>query len=108
MQAFQYLDFTADLQSTILIKKAKEKTPHHLVLNWTEHCLTELSSDPFLVDFQQWLELRAQIYDNVSRESNQRTISSQAFKVCQLEQPANQAIQLQPPIVNQQRISGKQ
>ena len=43
VQAFQYLGFTADLQSTTLIKKAKEKTPHHLVLKWTEHCLTELS-----------------------------------------------------------------
>ena len=66
VQAFQYLGFTADLQSTTLIKKAKEKTPHHLVLKWTEHCLTELSSDPTLVDFQQWLELQAQIYDKVS------------------------------------------
>ena len=80
MQAFQYLGFTADLQSTTLIRKAKEKTPHLLVLKWTEHCLTELSSDPTLVDFQQWLELQAQNYYKVSRESNQRTISSQASK----------------------------
>ena len=80
VQAFQYLGFTADLQSTTLIKKVKEKTPHHLVLKWTEHCLTDLSSDPTLVDFQQWLELQAQIYDKVSRESNQRTISSRASK----------------------------
>ena len=80
VQAFQYLGFTADLQSTTLIKKVKEKTPHHLALKWTEHCLTDLSSDPTLVDFQQWLELQAQIYDKVSRESNQRTISSQASK----------------------------
>ena len=84
VQAFQYLGFTADLQSTTLIKKAKEKTPHHLVLKWTEHCLTELSSDPTLVDFQQWLELQAQIYDKVRRESNQRTISSQASKFVNL------------------------
>ena len=84
MQAFQYLGFTADLQSTTLIKKTKEKTPHHLVLKWTEHCLTELSSDPTLVDFQQRLELQAQIYDKVNRESNQRTISSQASKFVNL------------------------
>ena len=70
VQAFQYLGFTADLQSTTLIKKVKEKTPHHLVLKWTEHCLTDLNSDPTLVDFQKWLELQAQIYDKVSRESN--------------------------------------
>ena len=80
VQAFQYLGFTADHQSTTLIKKAKEKTPHHLVLKWAEHCLTELSSDPTLVDFQQWLELQAQIYDKVSPESNPRIISSQASK----------------------------
>ena len=80
VQAFVCLGFTADLQSTTLIRKAKEKTKHHLVLKWTEHCLSELSSDPTLVDFQQWLELQAQIYDKVSRESNQRTISSQASK----------------------------
>ena len=80
VQAFQYLGFTAGLQSKTLIKKAKKKTQHHLVLNRTEHCLTELSSDPNLVDFQQWLELQAPIYDKMSRESNQRTISSQASK----------------------------
>ena len=80
VQAFQYLGFREDLQSTTLIKKAKEKRPHHLALKRTELCLTELSSDPILVDLQQWLELQAQIYDKVSRESNQRTISSQASK----------------------------
>ena len=80
VQAFQNLGFTADLQSTTLLKKSNEKTPHHLVLKWTEHCLTELSSDPNLVDFQQWLELQAQINVKVSRESDQRTISSQASK----------------------------
>ena len=80
VQAFQYLGFTADLQSTTLIKKAKAKTPHHLVLKCTEHCFTEPSSDPVLVDFQQWLELQAQIYEKGGRESNQSTISSQASK----------------------------
>ena len=80
VQAFQYLGFTVDLQSTTPIWKAKEKTPHHLVLKWTEHCLTELSSVPIFVDFQQWLGLQPQIYEKVSQESNQRTISSQASK----------------------------
>ena len=32
------------------------------------------------MDSQQWLMLQAQIYDKVSRESNQRTINSQASK----------------------------
>ena len=30
VQAFQYLDFIAELQSTTLLKKAKEKVPHNL------------------------------------------------------------------------------
>ena len=70
VQAFQYLGFTTDLQSTTLIRKAKEKTPHH------SFCLNELSSETTLVDFQLWLELQAQIYDKVSRESNQRILNS--------------------------------
>ena len=49
VQAFQYLGVIVDLQSTALIRKPKEKTPHHLVLIWTEHCLTELILDPTLV-----------------------------------------------------------
>ena len=78
VQTFHYLGSTEDLQSTTLIKKGKEKTRHHLFQKWTEHCLTEFSSDPTLVDFQQWLELATKIYDKVSPESNQRTTSSQA------------------------------
>ena len=98
VQAFQYLGFTADLHSTTLIKKAKEKTPHHLVLKWTEYCLTELSSDPTLVDFQQWLDIQAQIYDKVSRESNQRTISSQASKFVNLNNLQTKPYKSNPPL----------
>ena len=89
VQAFQYLGFTADLQSTTLMKKAKEKTPHHLVLKWTEHCPSS--------------NLRQ---SESRKQSNNHQFSS--LKICQLEQPTNQAIQKQPPIVSQQRISGKQ
>ena len=96
LQAFHYLGCTAYLQSIALIK---EKKKQHFVLKWIEHRLTELSSDPTLVDFQQWLELQAQICENVGRESNQRTISSQA-KVSQLKEPENQTIQSQLLNVN--------
>ena len=50
-------------------KKAKEKVPHNLILIWTEHCPTEFRSDPSLAEFQQWLELQAQVYDKVNREN---------------------------------------
>ena len=51
VQALQYIGFIADLQSTTLLKKAKEKVPHNLILKWTEHCLTEFRSDPSLEEF---------------------------------------------------------
>ena len=40
------------------------------------------------------------------KQSKNHQFSS--LKICQLEQPTNQTIQKQPPIVSQQRISGKQ
>ena len=74
VQAFQYLGFIADLQSTTLSKKAKETVPHNLIHKWTEHCLTEFRSDPSLAEFQQWLELQAQVFDKVSRENPMRNL----------------------------------
>ena len=74
VQAFQYLGFIADLQSTTLLKKANEKVPHNLIIKWTEHCLAEFHSDPSLAEFQQWLELQAQVYDKVNRENPMRNI----------------------------------
>ena len=53
VHTFQYLGFIADLQSTTLLKEAKEKVPHNLILKWTKHCLTEFHSHPFLAEFQQ-------------------------------------------------------
>ena len=52
--------------------KAKEKVPHNLILKWTAQCLTEFHSDPSLAEFQQWLELQAQVYDKVNRENLMR------------------------------------
>ena len=69
VQAFQYLGFIADLQSTKFLKKAKEKVPHNLILKWTKHCLTEFLSDQSLAEFQEWLKLQAQVYDKVNREN---------------------------------------
>ena len=71
VQAFQYLGFIADLQSTTLLKKPK-KVPQKLILEWTEHCLTEFYSHPSLAEFQQWLELQAHAYDKVNRENPMR------------------------------------
>ena len=81
-RAFQYLGFIADLQSTTLLKKAKEKVPQNFILKWTAHCLTEFRSDPSLAEFQQWLELQAKIYDKINRIQHKQTCPS--TKRCQV------------------------
>ena len=91
VQAFQYLGFTADLQSTTLIKKAKEKTPHHLVLKWTEHCPAQLT--PNSSGFSTMVRAPS---SNLRQSESRKQSKNHQFsrlKVCQLEQPANQAIQ---------------
>ena len=53
------------------IEKPKN-VPQKLILEWTEHCLTEFQSHPSLAEFQQWLELQAHAYDKVNRENPMR------------------------------------
>ena len=67
-QTLKYLGFQADLQSSTLLKKAKEKVPYKILLNWTEHSLTTTAEPASLRSFQQFLELHAQIYDTINRE----------------------------------------
>ena len=40
VQAFDYLVFKADFQSSRLMKKAKQKIRHNILINWTEHTVT--------------------------------------------------------------------
>ena len=72
VQAFQNLGYTADLQSSTLMKKAKEKAPHNILLKWTEHTVTSIETPTTLVEFQKWLEVQAHVYDKINRESFQQ------------------------------------
>ena len=108
VQAFQYLGFIADPQSTTLLKKANEKVPHNLILKWTEHCLTEFRSDPSLADFQQWSELQAQVYVKVNQENPIRNTSPNSKKLGSSDFNAgtayrNYTSQLNSLVVNQER-----
>ena len=47
--AFLYFGYTADLQSSTLMKKAKEKVPHDILLKWTEHTVTSIETPTTLV-----------------------------------------------------------
>ena len=69
MQAFEYLNFKADLQSSTLMKKAKEKIPQNILIKWTEYTITSIGNDPTVSDFQKWLEVQAQVYDKINRET---------------------------------------
>ncbi|XP_075247137.1 uncharacterized protein LOC142340448 [Convolutriloba macropyga] len=72
LQAFQYLGYTADLQSSTLMKKAKEKVPHNILLKWTEYTVTSIETPATLVEFQKWLEVQAHVYDKINRETFQQ------------------------------------
>ena len=71
VQAFQYLGYTADLQSSTLMKKAKEKVPHNILLKWTEYTVTSVETPATVVEFQKWLEVQAHVYDKINRETFQ-------------------------------------
>ena len=68
VQTIEYLGFQADLQSSTLLKKAKEKVPYNILLKWTEHRLTTTAKPASLRSFQQFLELHAQTYNTINRE----------------------------------------
>ena len=72
VQAFQYLGYTADLQSSTLMKKAIEKVPHNILLKWTEYTVTSIETPATLVEFQKWLEVQAHVYDKINRETFQQ------------------------------------
>ena len=72
VQAFQYLGYTADLQSSTLMKKAKEKVPHNILLKWTEHTVTSIQTTATLVEFQKRVEVQAHVYDKINRENFQQ------------------------------------
>ena len=58
VQALEYLGFKADLQSSTLMKKAKEKIPHNILIKWTEYTITSIGNQPTLSDFQSGLKYR--------------------------------------------------
>ena len=69
VQAFQYLGYTADLQSSTLMKKAKEKVPRNILLKWTEHTVTLIETPTTLNEFQKQLEVQAHVYDKMNCET---------------------------------------
>ena len=69
VQAFDYLGFKADIQSSTLMKKAKEKIPDNILIKWTEHTIASIGNQPTLSEFQKWLEVQAQVYDKINKQN---------------------------------------
>ena len=69
VQSFEYLGFKADLQSSTLMKKAKEKISHNILIKLTEYTITSIGNQQIVSDFQKWLEVQAQVYDKINREN---------------------------------------
>ena len=51
VQAFESLGFKADLESSTLMKKAKEKFPHNILIKWTEYTRKSFGNQPTVSDF---------------------------------------------------------
>ena len=75
VQAFQNQGFKADIQSSTLLRKAKETIPQNLLLKWTEYTLTENVATTTLVEFQKWLDVQARVYDKVNQENRTSTFT---------------------------------
>ena len=60
VQKFKYLGFHADIQSSPLLKKAKEKVPYKILLKWTKHRPTTTAEPASLRCLQQFSELHAE------------------------------------------------
>ena len=58
VQAFEYLGFKADLQSSTLMKKAKEKIPQNILIKWTEYKITSIGNQPTVMIFRSGLKYR--------------------------------------------------
>ena len=73
--------YTADLQSSTLTKKAKEKVGHNILLKWTEHILTSIETPAILVEFQKWLDVQAHVYNKMHRKNfQQNSLCKNNFK----------------------------
>ena len=76
LQVFNYLGLKADLQSSTLMKKAKDKFLYNILLKWTDYTIISLGSQPTLSDFKKWLEVQEQIHDKIKRESVHKPFNS--------------------------------
>ena len=108
VQTFEYLGFQADLQSSTLLKKAKEKVPYNILLKWTEHRLTTTAEPASLRSFQQLLELHAQIYDTINRDQTFTSFRQQQNNVDYLEDFSVLMAHYKPSSqINNQNLFGK-
>ena len=64
-RTFTTLNFTSDLTSSAVLRLAKEKLPDNLLFKWTEHAIRRALDKPSLVDFQEWLDVHAAVYDKM-------------------------------------------
>ena len=76
VKVFDYLGFKAELQSSTLMKKAKEKIPHNISIKWTEHTITSIVNQLILSEFQKWPEVQAQVYDKINGENLHKPLNN--------------------------------
>ena len=65
VQTFIDLHYTADLQSSTVLSKAKTKLPHNLLTKRTEYTVKSAIEIPTLLHFQPWLEIQAGVAEKL-------------------------------------------
>ena len=65
VQCFTDLHYTADLQSSTVLSKAKAKLPHNFLIKRTEYTVECALEVPTLLRFQQWLEFPTAVVEKL-------------------------------------------
>ena len=67
---FKSLHYNADLESATLLDKAIEKLPPNMKESWSFHTVKRSLYAPSLIDFNHWLEDKAEVHERMRPSSN--------------------------------------
>ena len=79
VQTFILHNFTSDLQSSAVLKIAKDKLAPTMIIRWNEYVLRQAIVQPNLIHFKDWIDNYAEACEDLStsqRPTNQENSSS--------------------------------
>ena len=60
---FKSLNYEADLRSASLLNMAVSKLPPNIKESWSLHAVRQFSSQPTLLNFKEWLSVKAEAHE---------------------------------------------